>query len=282
MQAIEVQTEDNFLLAARLYLTEQPIGSVILPTAMGVKQDYYAAFAQWLSKQGYVVATFDYRGMGDSRSGSLRGFVADFHSWVLDYEAVVDTLKARLPELPLYVVGHSLGAQLPGMLRNKHKIAGMISVASGSGYWRDNTPQLKRKMPYFWFVLVPLTTRLFGYFPGKRFKKIGDVPRGVMLQWRKWCLNREYSVGAEGPATRAAYAQATFPVVALSISDDELMTLRGTQSLINLYTNAPQKIERITPQDIGVTRIGHFGFFREQFSASLWPRIAVTLSSFKQ
>ena len=46
---------------------------------MGVRQDYYGAFAEWLAQQGYRVATFDYRGMGESPplAGTLRGFRAD-------------------------------------------------------------------------------------------------------------------------------------------------------------------------------------------------------------
>ncbi|MDP3413440.1 MAG: alpha/beta hydrolase, partial [Polaromonas sp.] len=86
-----------------------------------------------------------------------------------------------------------------------------------------------------------------------------------------------YSVGAEGEGARLSYAQASFPVLALSISDDELMTWRGTQNLINLYTGAARSFERIKPADLGVKRIGHFGFFRQQFSDSLWPRLAQTL-----
>ena len=46
---------------------------------------------------------------------------------------------------------------------------------------------------------------------------------------------------------------------------------RGTQNLIKLYSGAPRSFERITPAELGVQRIGHFGFFREQFSQSLWP-----------
>jgi predicted alpha/beta hydrolase len=66
-------------------------------------------------------------------------------------------------------------------------------------------------------------------------------------------------------------------VLALSITDDELMTWRGTQNLINLYTGAARSFERIRPADLGVKRIGHFGFFRQQFSDSLWPRLVQTL-----
>ena len=106
------------------------------------------------------------------------------------------------------MVGHSLGAQLPGLLRHRDRIAGLVSVAAGSGYWRDNAPQLKRIVLYFWHVLVPLGVAVAGYFPGKRIGKVGDLPRGVVLQWRRWCLHPRYHVGAEGEAVRALFAAA--------------------------------------------------------------------------
>ena len=37
-------------------------------------------------------------------------------------------------------------------------MSGLLSVAAGSGYWRENAPQLKRVVPYFWFVLVPIAS----------------------------------------------------------------------------------------------------------------------------
>ena len=84
------------------------------------------------------------------------------------------------------------------------------------------------------------------------------------MQWRKWCLSPRYSVSAEGEAVRQQYANARFPVHALSITDDELMTLRGTQSLIDLYENAPREVRRLAPADIGARRLGHFGAFRPE------------------
>jgi predicted alpha/beta hydrolase len=169
---------------------------------MGVRQHYYASFAAWLASQGWRVTTFDYRGSGDSAPATLRGFRADLFDWTRDYEAAIDHAHAALPGLPLYLLGHSLGAQLPGLLTNKHKVSGLLSVAAGSGYWRENAPQLKRMILYFWYVAVPLFTRLFGYFPGRKLRKVGDLPVGVIMQWRKWCLNPRYSVGAEGELAR--------------------------------------------------------------------------------
>lgn len=283
MKTEVIETGDGTKLVARIYEPEGAVsGSVVIGGAMGVRQDYYAPFAQWLAAQGWRVTSFDYRGSGesvpDTPGGSLRGFRADLFDWARDYEAVIDQAHAARPAQPLYLLGHSLGAQLPGLLNNAHKISGLLSVAAGSGYWRENAPQLKRSVLYFWFILVPLATRLFGYFPGRRLKKVGDLPAGVVLQWRKWCLNPRYSVGAEGEAVRQRYANVTFPVLALSIADDELMTLGGTHSLISWYENAPSEIQCITPADLSVRRIGHFGAFRREHQARLWPRIEQWLS----
>ena len=249
-----------------------PRASVVIGGAMGVRQSFYEPFAQWLSQQGLRVWTFDYRGSGDSRGDvPLREVDADLFDWARDYEAVIDAAKAVAPDAPLYLLGHSLGAQLPGFLQRPEQVDGLVSIAAGSGYWRENAPKLKRSILYFWFVLVPLVTRLFGYFPGRKLRKVGDLPRGVILQWRRWCLNPRYSVGAEGELAARSYSRVRFPVLALSMTDDELMTLAGTNSLLSFYTGAPSAIERIAPADVQARRIGHFGFFREQFSQSLWP-----------
>jgi predicted alpha/beta hydrolase len=182
--------------------------------------------------------------------------------------------------VPLYIVGHSLGAQLPGMLRNRDRVAGLVGVATGSGYWRDNAPALKRSVLYFWHALVPLATWAFGYFPGARLRKVGDLPRGVILQWRRWCLNPRYHVGAEGAAVREQFESVRFPVVALSMTDDEMMTERGTRVLVDCYANAPRRVERIAPADVQARRIGHFGFFRSAFEPTLWVRSLALLHGF--
>jgi predicted alpha/beta hydrolase len=114
----------------------------------------------------------------------------------------------------------------------------MLTVAAGSGYWRENSPELRWRAPWLWFVVVPLAMPLFGYFPGKRLRKVGDLPRGVMAQWRRWCLDREYAVGAEGGDVRALYAAVETPIVSLSFADDEFMSARNVESLHGFYVNA--------------------------------------------
>lgn len=285
MKALSLWADGGVCIAARLYEPSAPAkAAVVIGPAMGVKQDYYAPFAQWLAEEGFLALSFDYRGMGDSRPASaersLRGFDADLYDWARDFDAAIEAAAGAAPDVPLYVIGHSLGAQLPGMLKQRDRIAGLVSVAAGSGYWRDNAPQLERIVLIFWHLLVPLATALFGYFPGARIGKVGDLPRGVVLQWRRWCMHPRYHVGAEGEALREAFAEARFPIVALSITDDEMMTERGTRVLLDCYENAPRELLRVAPADVQARRIGHFGFFRERFRTTLWTRVTTLLSGF--
>ena len=122
---LDSNSDGGTALAARFYPCDGAAikGAVLIGGAMGVRQDYYAPFAQWLAAQGFAVMTFDYRGMGDSRAPaqarSLRGWDAARFAWARAYDSAIDALRERAPARPLYLFGHSMGAQLPGMLRNR-------------------------------------------------------------------------------------------------------------------------------------------------------------------
>jgi predicted alpha/beta hydrolase len=264
----KVVAADGTPITARFFHPDgEAKGAVLIVPAMGCSQDYYRAFATWLAAQGFTVATFDYRGTGLSRAGTLRGFTADIFDWArLDCAAMIDAL----PQRPLYWIGHSLGGQILGLVPNNRLVKKAVTVATGSGYWRENTPGIRPKAWWLWFVVTPPALALWGYFPGKALRKVGDLPKGVMQQWRRWCLDPEYAVGAEGEQIRAQYAAVRTPIVSLSFCDDEMMSLANTESIHGFYAAAPRKMQRIAPQDIGAARIGHFGFFRSAFEPSLW------------
>lgn len=270
-EEVDVLAADATRLTARFYAPPRSArGAVLIVPAMGVPQAFYAAFAGWLASEGFHVVTFDYRGMGLSRRGPLRDVEADIITWAeQDTQAVLAALAARAPELPITWIGHSLGGQIVPFVRDRRAVAKIITVATGSGYWRENAPALKRKVWLLWWGAVPLTTPLFGYFPGKKLGMVGDLPKGVIQQWRRWCLDPEYAVG-DGEATRALFADVTTPITAFSFTDDDMMSAANTTSIHGFYTSAPRVMRRLDPGEVGVTKIGHFGFFRNEMRAPLW------------
>lgn len=272
MNRITLSASDGHTLAGRRFdPLNAPKASIVIAPAMAVPQSFYAPFAQYLAAQGYAVWTFDYRGTGESLNGSMRGVKADLTDWYShDYDAVVNAAADAQAGVPVFAVGHSFGGQSAPLLPSRARLAGLINIAVGSGSLRHNTPRIRRTAPLMWHIMVPLLCPLFGYFPGARIGVIGNVPTGAMLQWRRWCLTPDYILSGE-PGARQAYASAEFAVLGLTFADDELLLEEGSIMLHAAYRKRPPDYRLIAPAQFGLKRIGHFGFFKPQSEAALWP-----------
>lgn len=265
--------DGHAIVAYRYEPNRPPSAGIVIATAMAVAQSYYADFAAYLASQGHRVWTFDYRGMGESRNGSMRGCKADISDWVTkDFDSVVQHASDQMQDLPLFVIGHSLGGQTTPLLPSVKRISGLINVAVGSGTMRHNQPKVRRNAPFLWYFLAPVLSPLFGYYPGSLVGVIGDVPTRAMFQWRRWCLTPEYLLSGE-PGAREAYAQASYPVLALTIGDDELLLESGSRMLHDAYVNTEVDYRVLEPQELTLRRIGHFGFFKSSVGAALWPMV---------
>lgn len=274
MNPISLDTHDGHpLVGYRFDPSHAPKACIVIAPAMAVPQSFYAAFARYLAARGYAVWTFDYRGTGESLAGSMRGVKADLTDWVArDYDAVVNVAADAYPGTPVFAVGHSFGGQCAPLLPSRARLAGLINVAVGSGARHHNAAGIRRTAPFLWYLLVPLLCPVFGYFPGARIGVIGDVPNGAMRQWRRWCLTPDYILSGE-PGAREAYASAEFPVLGLTFADDELLREEGSRMLHAAYLKRPADYRLIAPAEFGLKRIGHFGFFKPQSEAALWPLV---------
>lgn len=276
---ISLPALDGHRLTAYCHVPAGPVrAELVIGPAMAVPQTFYAEFAAYLARHGFRVWTFDYRGMGESRSGAPRACKGDISDWIeQDYEALVRHADAMPEQRPLYLLGHSLGGQVVPLLPSRARIAGLVNIAVGSGSARHNQPAVRRKAPLLWHVLTPLLCTLFGYFPGAKIGVIGDVPRRAMFQWRRWCLTPDYILSG-APGARAAYASASYPVLGLTFADDELLLEAGSRMLHDAYSGAQVDYRVLEPRQYNVARIGHFGFFKAQHEATLWPLVRDWLS----
>lgn len=268
-----IAAADGTRLVAHRFRAARPVAVAVIGAALGVRQDFYFDFARYLATRGIDAWTFDYRGIGHSAPRSLRRFRATITDWAQrDYDAALRQARAALPAAPLFVVGHSLGAQLPALTPTGGAIDAMVAVAGGSGYWRGLAPALRPAMLAMVRGVAPLAIPLAGYFPGRRLKMIGDLPAGVMRQWARWCMHPDYLVGVEAGA-RDAYANARFEILSLSFSDDWMMTQRNIERLHAHFRAARRESRRITPAQAGGP-VGHMGFFRSRHRDALWAPAA--------
>jgi len=275
------QAADGETLQAMLFEPATPTReSVLLAGGLGIPQAFYARFAAWLAGRGHPVMSFDPRGVGASRRPehrrSLRGLDADMLSWArVDFAAAVRTLCEQTGKPQIALVGHSLGAHHAAMTdaATQARLSVVVSVAAGAGYWRDWATPSRRKAPLMLHLAGPLLTPLFGYFPGRRLRMVGDLPAAVMQQWARWCRHPRFAWGSEPELVQPSLDSARFAVRAFSFTDDEAMTEDCTRKLLAALPNAPSTLRVLSPADVGLRAIGHIGAFRRE-SAALWPLLA--------
>ena len=277
---ITFPAKDGYSLGGTLFL---PRGAkrhaVLISSATAVPRQIYKGFASYLAGRGSAVLTYDYRGTGDSRQKSLvgynkpkslAGFQASMSDWAaLDAAAAVTWMRDRYNGLPLGYVGHSFGGQALGLLPNNTEIARALLIASQAGYWGLMTsPERYRVYALLNFVGVPLT-RLLGYAPGRMGLGL-DLPKGVFLQWVRWVMSKRYMFDDPTLEALANFPNYRGALRALCISDDPWATRPAVDLLCSGFTSITPDIDTITPSDVGVARIGHFGFFRSQHRDMLW------------
>jgi predicted alpha/beta hydrolase len=230
--------------------------TLLIAGAMGAPQTFYAPIARYLAENGIHVLTFDYPDDGD------------LDTWARHVDAMLVETRAAAPGLPLLYLGHSLGGQLLGVLPHAGDVRAAITVTAGSGYYGFND-RMPIRVRLFWFVFVPLLTPLFGYFPGKRLRMVGDLPKGVAWQWRRWCMHPDYLI-AEDEGRRALFDRVRIPIRGYSFEDDEIVTKRAIDHLHTFYRSAEVERRHAEPADVGARKVGHFGFFSEKSRDTLW------------
>jgi len=262
---------DGYPLAITRYPARgEAWATLCVAPAMGVRQDFYAPLARFLAENGVHVLTFDYHGMGWSRPKKLSDFQGTVSDWAeMDLSPMLAHARAPAPHLPLLMLGHSLGGQILGITPDNAAVRASLHVTAGSGWYKLND-RMPLQVRLLWFAFMPALLPLFGYFPGKRLRVVGDLPLHVAWQWRRWCLHPDYVLSEKG--ARAAFDRVTAPILSYSFADDPLISRAAVESLNGFYRNAALEHRHVTPGEIGAERIGHFGFFAAESRDTLWKQ----------
>jgi predicted alpha/beta hydrolase len=278
---IELATGDGVTLAGLWLLppsSAPPRAVVVVACGAGIPARFYHRLARHLATCGAAVLTFDYRGIGASRTGTLRRLAAGMDDWALrDLSAALAHAQHRYPSVAMSVVAHSVGTMLLGAADGAAGVARCVMLGAHTGYWRDY--HVKWRVPLFlvWHALMPAVTRAFGYFPGRALRLGEDLPRDVAYDWarrRRPALIRTRRDQARFGPFVARYAQFHARTLAISISDDAFAPPPAADRLLAMYPNVAATRETVTPADLGVARLGHFGFLRRPAGEHFWRRTA--------
>ena len=101
----------------RYYLWEPRgtmVGAIQLVHGIAERGSRYGEFAEFLASNGYLVGIQDHMGHGESicldcPRGGIRG---GWDAMVKDVNALTEILRSRCPDLPRFLLGHSMGSFL--------------------------------------------------------------------------------------------------------------------------------------------------------------------------
>ena len=271
-QPLALRAADGRSLSAHWFAAPRRRAVLVMNGATGFPQSFYFKFARYAAERGYEVLAFDYRGMGLSAPPDLASETARMSDWgLLDMRTALEVAAQRAQGAPVATVGHSVGGQFLGLLKNHGLARAHVQIATSVGYWPWEGAPFKYLAWWFWRVHGPLMLKLKGYVPTGGGWAGLPLPRGVYEEWRRWCLRP----GHFGPDLSTYLSDNVFteiraPLLSVGFTDDPIATRRTVAELDRFYPNVQRESRWYTPADAGSKRIGHEGFFASRHRDTLW------------
>lgn len=262
---------DGYALAA----THYPAAGeqfIVMASATGVPRGFYRRFAEFAQARGINVVATDYRGIGDSKPATLKGFEMQYADWsTQDLAAAVDYAATRGK---VWLVGHSLGGHAIGQLPNPNVLQAAYLCGAGAG-WHGWMPRPERYRAWaMWNMAGPIATRLLGYLPMSKLSGGEDLPMGVYRDWKRWCALPHYFFDdPEAKAITDKCADVRIPIGAAVSVDDLWAPPASRDAFFKGYANAAVDAIDLLPANLGVKHVGHMGYFRPQTGQVLWPQM---------
>lgn len=251
--------------------------SIVISSATGVLQKYYTNFATHFVSLGFTVYTFNYSGIGNALFKNIKSNSCNLQDWALNQSEVLAFAKQNNPNHKVILITHSIGGQLIGLNPKINLADAIITVCSQSGYWRLFKGFNRFKMFVFWYLLIPITTPLFGYFPAKKLGLFENIPKRAAYQWRRWGINKDYLL-SEFKNEALYFNDVKCALLALSFPRDKFAPKQTVDWLAERFINANVDRRHILPEDLKIKDVKHFGFFRSGFKESLWEMTEVWIA----
>lgn len=288
-----LRASDGRLIAGRW--AEPPAGQgvravAVISPATAVASRFYKAFAEWLALRGYAVLCFDYRGIGDSQASLHPGEDVGMRDWArLDMGAALHaaTRRRAIEEhqqgraVGLLWVGHSFGGNAVGLVPGFEAIDAILGVAAQVAHWRHWSGWARVQAWVFFHVMLPVFATVLAHTPGRVLgPRAQDLPAGASRDWADWGRTPGFIFGDPGLSKELGNHRFTGSVHLWDISDDHLFGPASAVDALALRFPAAQVQRRtVSPADLGVREIAHFGPFRRELGAILWPRLLAPIEA---
>lgn len=286
IEKVQFPATDGYVLSGTRYVAINIDGSrlstpakakLLIASATGVPQAFYRRFASYMTRFGFEVFSFDYRGIADSAPKKLKGFKMSYLDWgQYDLSGAIAYLSQD--DVALIMIGHSYGGQSLGLSTNHQRVRAMFCFGTGAGWAGYMPPKERFKVHIVWNVVFPPLVALKGYLPWSKFNMGADLPKGVYSEWRRWCKNPNYFFAdpEQGDMLKTKFAQVSTEIYAYSALDDDWALPNSRYAFIQHYSQAKVHYINIKAQDFAMQQIGHMGYFKKE-AQLLWDHLAAQI-----
>lgn len=268
-EELEIRTEDG--VALRAVVDDPPDGvamrgTCVLAHAMFARKTEFgrrdrAGLAQAYAAHGFRTVAFDFRGHGESTLGKHHGEWGYDDLVRLDLPVVVGCARDRSEDLPVIVVGHSLGAHVALAAQGAGYIDadGIVSIA-GNVWLRELEPSRLRWAAKLAVVRATLAAvARLGRIPARKLRigsddaperAVRDLFRGAAVDglWRSTDGRDDYL---------ASLAKIVVPVCSVA-SDGDLLNCHPTAAEAFVRRcSGPLELVRVRRGDDGGRAPGH-------------------------
>ncbi|MEL6733289.1 MAG: alpha/beta fold hydrolase [Bacteroidota bacterium] len=269
---LSIECEDGFKLAGTIFIpTEKIKSAIMIAPATGIKRQFYKRFAKYLSDKGFVVLTFDNRGIGESKGESINSSNPSLTNWgILDMTAALECLKNQFPNVEYHLIGHSAGGQLVGLMKNAKSLKSMFNFGSSSGSLQYSKFPFRLKSSFWLNFYIPISNLIFGHTKSQWVGMGEPLPKEVGKEWTRWCNGKGYvNVDLNTKIEEHLYDELEFNSMWVHAEDDEIANYENVKDMIRVYSKIKSKIITISPKEYGFKDLGHMKFFSSKRS-QLW------------
>jgi predicted alpha/beta hydrolase len=167
---------------------------------------------------------------------------------------------------------------VPGFEDKVDALLGVAAQVAYLGHW-SGVARLQAWL--FFHCMLPVAVSLFGHAPGRMLgPRAEDLPAGAALEWAAWGRRPGFLFGDDSLARERSYHRFNGTAHLWSITDDHLFgPAAAVDALADEFCAAQVQRHVLSPVELGVDKIEHFGPFRRDLGAMLWPRLMAPIEA---
>lgn len=176
IRSVELHTPDGARLAAKVLTPEKPNGRLLIAChgARSCGTGEFPLMAPYLYKKGYTVLFPDHRGCGES-DGKYMGYGTHESQDTLLW---LDYAKTYYPEMPVFLLGVSMGGATVLMMSDKvdpAQVKGIIADCAYTSAWAEFRYQLRTSFHLPPFPILHICNLYCKLFAGYSFRQAAPI-----------------------------------------------------------------------------------------------------------